>query len=159
MNILALLEKAADQMLQASAPTLDAIGLHMFIGLLTIMVVWTGVQEALTSAQGGPGLNMAKAVEFVLVASLGLAMIQFYEAPLPGVGYGFKNLVIAQTTYLSTVIGNDGLQSINNTANNLQSGLGSGFFANLNVYRSLVQFAVQVGLGFFSAISIAVVAY
>jgi hypothetical protein len=159
MNLLALLEQAADQMLQTSAPTLSAIGFRMFIGLLTIMVVWVGVQEALSSAQGGPGINIAKGVEFVLVASLGLTMIQFYEAPIPGVGFGFKNLVIAQTTYLSTVIGNDGLQAINNTTNNLQSSLGSGFFGSLDVYRSVVQFTIQVTLGFFSAISIAVVGY
>src|SRR5216683_4940924 len=159
MNLLALLEQAADQMLQTSAPTLNAIGFRMFIGLLTIMVVWVGVQEALSSAQGGPGLNIAKGVEFVLVASLGLTMIQFYEAPIPGVGYRFKNLVIAETTYLSTVIGNDGLQAINNTTNNLQSSLGSGFLGSLDVYRSVVQFSIQVTLGFFSAISIAVVGY
>jgi len=159
MNILALLEQAADQMLQTSAPTLGAIGLRMFIALLTIMVVWMGVEEALLSAQGGAGMNIAKGVEFILVASLGLTMIQFYEAPIPGVGYGFKNLVIAQTTYLSTVVGNDGLQAINNTTDKLQSGLGSSFFADLNIYRSLVQFTIQVTLGFFSAISIAVVGY
>jgi type IV secretory pathway VirB6-like protein len=131
----------------------------MFIGLLTIMVVWVGVQEALSSAQGGAGLNIAKGVEFVLVASLGLTMIQFYEAPIPGVGFGFKNLVVSETTYLSTVIGNDGLQSIHNLNNNLQSSLGSAFFGSLDVYRSVVQFAIQVMLGFFSAISIAVVGY
>jgi hypothetical protein len=160
MNLLQYLLEASDQMLQTSAPTLESIGLRMFLSLLTIMVVWRGVEEALSSAQGGPGFNMARAIEFVLTASIGLAMIQFYEAPIPGVGYGFKDLVIKQTTYLSTVIGNDGLQKITDTIHDLQANLGSGFVGSvLNVYYSLVQFTVQMVLSIFSAVSIAIVGY
>ena len=160
MNVLQYILQASDQMLQTSAPTLESIGLRMYLGLLTIMVVWLGVQEALASAQGAPGPNLAKAIQFVFAASIGFAMIQFYENPIPGVGFGFRDLITNETTYLSTVIGNDGLQRINDTIHDLQSNLGSGFVGSIfNVYYSLVQFTVQVILAVFSAVSIAIVGY
>ena len=37
----------------------------MVIALATIMLVWFGVQEALASAQGGPGFNIAKVPELL----------------------------------------------------------------------------------------------
>ncbi len=160
MNLLQYLLQASDQMLETSAPTLEAIGLRMFLSLLTIMVVWMGAQEALASAQGGPGFNMARAIEFVFIASIGLAMIRFYEAPIPGVGYGFKDLIVKETTYLSTVVGNDGLQRISDTIHDLQASVGTGFVGSVfNVYYGLVQFAVQMVLSIFSAVAIAVVGY
>ncbi len=160
MNLLQYILQACDQMLRASSPTLESIGLRMFLSLLTIMVVWTAMQEALVSAQGGPGFNMARAIEFVMMASIGLAMLRFYEVPLPGVGYGFRDLITNETTYLSTVIGNDGLQRISDTIHDLQSSLGSGFVGSVfNIYYSLVQFAVQAILALFSAVSITVVGY
>jgi hypothetical protein len=36
-------------------PSVDGLGLHMVVALVTIMLVWFGVQEARASAQGGPG--------------------------------------------------------------------------------------------------------
>jgi hypothetical protein len=160
MNLLSALIQAADQLVDNSAGPLEAIGLRMFLSLLTIMVVWMGVEEALYSAQGAPGPNIAKAIEFVLMASIGFAMIQFYEAPIPGVGFGFKDLVIKETTYLSSVIGNDGLNQINTAINDLQAQLGSGFIASsLNLYYTLVHFAIQCLLAVLSAVSIAVVGY
>lgn len=160
MNLLAYLIQAADQLVNTSAPTIQSIGLRMFLALLTIMVVWIGVQEALYSAQGGPGPNMAKAIEFVMIASLGYAMIQFYEAPIPGIGYGFKDLIIRETTFLANVIGNDGLDKINMAINDLQAQLGSGFVASaLSFYYTLVHFVIQALLAVLSMVSIAIVGY
>lgn len=160
MNLLQHILQACDQLLQASSPTLESIGLRMFLSLLTIMVVWMAVQEALASAQGGPGFNMARAIQFVFAASIGLAMIRFYAAPLPGIGYGFRDLITNETTYLSTVIGNDGLQRITDTIHDLQASLGSGFVGSMfNFYYSFVQFTVQMMLSLYSAVSIAVVGY
>ena len=160
MNILAMLIQATDTLLANDAPTLDAIGYRMFVGFLTIMLVLIGVKGALSSAQGGPGMNFGELAQFILVASFGYAMIQFYANPLPGIGYSFEDLISRQATALSTTIGNDGIQKINDTINNLQSQLGSGLVASsLDVYYALVHFAVQALLAVFSALSIAVISY
>ena len=160
MNLLQYILQACDQMLQTSAPSLQSIGLRMYLSLVTIMLVWLAVQEALASAQGASGPNMAKAIQFVFAASIGFAMIQFYSNPLPGIGYGFRDLITKESTYLSTVIGNDGLQRISDTIHDLQSSLGSGFVGSIfNVYYSLVQFTIQVALSIFSAVAITIVGY
>ena len=59
------------------------MGVHMCIALATIMLVWFGVQEALASAQGGPGsawrsfLNFFMLITFAYV--LGEVLRQLYS--------------------------------------------------------------------------------
>ena len=160
MNILDILNQAIDTLLQNSAPTLDALGYRLFIGFLTMMFVWFGLKGALSSAQGGAGLNFAELAEFILIASFGYAMIQFYADPLPGIGYSFEDLISKEATSLSITIGNDGLQRINDTLNNLQAQLGSGIIATtMSFYYTLVHYTIQILLAIFSALSVAVISY
>ena len=60
MGLLQWITQACDSLTATAAPTVDALGLHICIALATIMLAWFGVQEALASAQGGPGFNMAR---------------------------------------------------------------------------------------------------
>ena len=160
MNILDILNQAIDTLLQNSAPTLDALGYRLFIGFLIMMFVWFGLKGALSSAQGGSGLNFAELAEFILIASFGYAMIQFYADPLPGIGYSFEDLISKEATSLSITIGNDGLQRINDTLNNLQAQLGSGIIATtMSFYYTLVHYTIQILLAIFSALSVAVISY
>ena len=57
--------QGCDSLTATAAPSVDALGLRICIALATIMLVWFGVQEALASAQGGPGFNMAKFMNFL----------------------------------------------------------------------------------------------
>src|ERR1035441_1221632 len=71
MDFLILIKNGCDNVTATAAPSLDSLGLHMVISLATIMLVWFGVQEALASAQGGPGFNVAKFISFfVLITPL-----------------------------------------------------------------------------------------
>ena len=65
----------------------------MFVALLTTMMVWFGVQEALSSAQGGSGFNFARFIHFVVLASFAYTLIEFYDSAIPGVGYSFKDFI------------------------------------------------------------------
>ena len=68
MNILDWINQGIDNLTQSSrGPGMDALGFHIFVALLTTMMVWFGVQEALSSAQGGPGFNFASLCTFVVV--------------------------------------------------------------------------------------------
>ncbi len=160
MNVLALLNQAIDNLLVNDAPTLDALGYRLFVGFLTMMFVWFGLKGALSSAQGGAGLNFAELAEFILIASFGYAMIQFYTDPLPGIGYSFQDLIIREATSLSMTIGNDGLDKINTAINSIQQNLGSGIVATtMSLYYTLVFYSIQIILIIFSAISIAIIGY
>ena len=67
----------------AVSPSVDALGLHMVIALATIMMVWFGVQEALASAQGGQGFNMAKFLNFFMLITFAYCFVKFYDSTHP----------------------------------------------------------------------------
>ena len=62
MNLLDWINQGIDNLTLTSGPGIDALGFRIFVALLTTMMVWFGVQEALSSAQGGQGFNFSKFV-------------------------------------------------------------------------------------------------
>lgn len=64
MDFLILIKNGCDNLTATVAPSVDALGLHMILSLATIMLVWFGIQEALASAQGGPGFSIGKFLSF-----------------------------------------------------------------------------------------------
>jgi hypothetical protein len=64
MNLLKFITDGCDALSNSTSPTVDAIGLHVLIALATIMLVWFCVQEALASAQGSAGFNVATFLKF-----------------------------------------------------------------------------------------------
>ena len=67
MDFLILIKNGCETLTATVAPSIDAVGIHMVVALATIMLVWFGVQEALASAQGGPGFSLAKFLSFFLL--------------------------------------------------------------------------------------------
>ena len=160
MNLLAWINQGIDNLTQTSGPGIDALGNHIFIALLTTMMVWFGVQEALASAQGGTGFNFAKFVNFVVVASFAYTLMEFYANPIPGVGYSFQQFITVGATSVSNIIGQDGSDQLNQSIQALQGQLGSGIIkAVMNVYFAFVMVMVQMMLGIFSATIAAIIAY
>jgi type IV secretory pathway VirB6-like protein len=124
------------------------------------MMVWFGVQEALASAQGGVGFNMAKFVEFVVLASFAYTLIEFYDTAIPGVGYSFKDFISVGSTSVANMISLDSVNQMNQAITDMQNQLGSGIVkAVMNVYFAIVMAIVQIMLGIFSATITAIVAY
>ena len=79
MDFLILIKNGCDNLTATVAPSVDSLGLHMVIALATIMLVWFGVQEALASAQGGPGFNVAKFLNFFLLITFAYCFVRFYD--------------------------------------------------------------------------------
>src|ERR1700723_2770976 len=124
MGILNSITQGCDSLTTTAAPSIDALGLHICIALATIMLVWFGVQESLASAQGGPGFNMAKFLNFFMLITFAYVMVRFYDSTIPGVGYSLRGFINGGAQYLVTVIGNDSMTSIQNTLSQAQSGGG-----------------------------------
>src|SRR5580700_3589317 len=126
MNILNWINQGIDNLTNISGPGMEALGFHIFVALLTTMMVWFGVQEALSSAQGGPGFNFARFVDFVVVASFAYTFIEFYSNAIPGVGYSFKDFINVGASDLANIIGHDGIDQMYQTIADMQNQLGAG---------------------------------
>ena len=160
MNILNWINQGIDNLTNISGPGMEALGFQIFVALLTTMMVWFGVQEALSSAQGGPGFNFARFVDFVVVASFAYTFIEFYSNAIPGVGYSFKDFINVGASDLANIIGHDGIDQMYQTIADMQNQLGAGIVkAMMNTYYALTMVFVQLLLGFFSATIAAIVAY
>jgi len=160
MNLLDWINQGITSLTSTGSPSIDALGFHIFLALLTTMMVWFGVTEALASAQGGVGFNMAKFVEFVVLASFAYTLIEFYDTAIPGVGYSFKDFINVGSTSVANMISMDSVNQMNQAITDMQNQLGSGIVkAVMNVYFAIVMVIVQVMLGIFSATITAIIAY
>ena len=74
------------------------------------MLVWFGVQEALASAQGGPGFSVAKFLNFFMLITFAYVMVNFYDSSIPGVGYSLKGFINGGAQHLVDLIGTDSAQ-------------------------------------------------
>ena len=160
MNLLDWINQGIDGMTQVAGPGMDSLGFRIFIALLTTMMVWFGVQEALSSSQGGAGFNFAKFVHFVVLASFAYTLIEFYDNTIPGVGYSFRQFITVGSTDVAKIIGADGLNQLNKTVNDMQSNMGVNMIkAAMDTYYAIVIVLVQVLLAIYTAAITAIVAY
>ena len=160
MNLLDWINQGIDTLTNTASPSIDALGFHMFVALLTTMMVWFGVQEALASAQGGVGFSMAKFVHFVVLGSFTYTLIEFYHSAIPGVGYSFHDFITVGATNVANLIGQDSINQMLQATSDLQGQVGSNIVkAMMNFYYAFVVVFIQIMLSIFSAVIAAVVAY
>ena len=81
------------------------LGLNLFRGFATILIVWAGVKTALNAASGGPGFDFSKFAGLLLVITFAYAMIRYYATPIPGIGFSFYHLITDQAFILADQIG------------------------------------------------------
>src|ERR1035441_9223838 len=112
MDLLILIKNGCDNLTATVAPSLDSLGLHMVISLATIMLVWFGVQEAMASAQGGAGFNVAKFISFFVLITFAYCFVKFYDGSIPGIGYSLKGFISGGTSSLVDYIGYDSSQEV-----------------------------------------------
>jgi hypothetical protein len=97
------------------------IGLSMFLSFATIVLSWYGVRMMLAPHRGDDQFfGFAK---LLLIVSFGYAMIAFYEAPIPGFGISFSNLVTDQTAYLASILSAQSVQNAQQSLNTLWNAL------------------------------------
>ena len=63
----------------------------------TILIAWHGIR--MMFSHDGLGDQMFDFAKLLLFVSFGYALIAFYEAPLPGIGVSFSNLITDQAHY------------------------------------------------------------
>ena len=159
MDFLILIKNGCDNLTATAAPSVDALGLHMVISLATIMLVWFGIQEALASAQGGPGFSVAKFLNFFLLITFAYCFVKFYDGSIPGIGYSLKGFISGVTSSLVDYIGNDSSQEVQSILHTALGKLGSLSPTFTEPYLLICTYTVQVVLSILAALIGVIIAY
>ena len=160
MGLLDWITQACDSLTATTAPSVDALGLHMVIALATIMLVWFGAQEALASAHGGPGFSMGRFLNLFMLLTFAYVLVAFYDSAIPGIGYSLKGFINGGAAQLVRLIGTDSEANMQAALSQAQSTVGPGIakvFAD--PYYALTFFFMQVLLAFFAATLSLIVGY
>jgi TrbL/VirB6 plasmid conjugal transfer protein len=159
MDFLILIKNGCDNLTATASPSVDALGLHMVLALATIMMVWFGIQEALASAHGGPGFNIARFVSFFLLITFAYCFVKFYDGSIPGIGYSLKGFVSGGTDSLVNYIGSDSTQEVQNAIHTALNTIGTMSPSFTEPYTLLCTYSVQVILSILTALIGVIIAY
>lgn len=159
MDFLILIKNGCENLTSTVSPSIDGLGLHMVIALATIMLVWFGVQEALASAQGGPGFSIAKFLSFFMLITFAYCFVKFYDSSIPGIGYSLKGFISNGTSSLVDYIGNDSTQEVQNTIHIALGKIGSLSPSFTEPYTLLCSYTVQLVLTVLTGLIAVIIAY
>jgi TrbL/VirB6 plasmid conjugal transfer protein len=102
LAIVASIQQAITDLLTTYEPEFLRFGYTLFLAFATILISWHGIRMMLDRDSLGEHMfGFAKLLVFV---SFGYALIAFYEAPLPGIGVSFSNLITDQTHYFASIL-------------------------------------------------------
>jgi hypothetical protein len=102
LNLLPTVQQAISSLLTVYEPEFLRFGHNLFLALATITICWQGIR--MMFSHDGLGDHMFHFAKLLLVVASGYAMITFYEAPVPGFGVSFSNLITDQAFYFQSVL-------------------------------------------------------
>ena len=102
LAIIATIQQAITELLTTYEPEFLRFGYSLFLAFATILIAWHGIRMMLS--QEGLGDHLFGFAKMLLFISFGYALIAFYEAPIPGIGVSFSNLITDQTHHFATVL-------------------------------------------------------
>src|SRR5215469_14782842 len=159
MDFLILIKNGCESLTATVSPSVDALGLHMVVALATIMLVWFGVQEALASAQGGPGFSIPKFISFFVLITFAYCFVRFYNGAIPGIGYSLKGFISGGTSSLVDYIGTDSTLEVQNTIHTAVGKIGSLSPSFTEPYTLLCSYTVQLVLTVLTGLIAVIIAY
>lgn len=158
-QLLTFIMQQCDSLTATMSPSIDSIGLHIVLSLATIMLVWFGVQEALASAQGGPGFNMGKFLNFFILITFAYMFVKYYDSTIPGIGYSLKGFISQGTTSLAQTIGQDGIQSMFQSIDAALAKSGPGMALFTAPYMLFAYAITQIALSVLTGLVTVILAY
>ena len=102
LAIVATIQQAITELLTTYEPEFLRFGYSLFLAFATILIAWHGIRMMLS--HDGLGDHLFGFAKLLLFISFGYALIAFYEAPIPGIGVSFSNLITDQTHHFATVL-------------------------------------------------------
>jgi hypothetical protein len=102
LNLLPTVQQAITNLLTVYEPEFLRFGYGLFLSFATILIVWQGVK--MMFSHDSLADSMFDFAKLLMLISFGYSFIGFYEAPLPGIGVSFSNLITDQTGYFQSVL-------------------------------------------------------
>jgi len=102
LNLLPTVQQAIANLLTVYEPEFLRFGYSLFLSFATILIMWQGVK--MMFSHDNLGDSMFDFAKLLMLISFGYAFIAFYEAPIPGIGVSFSNLITDQTGYFQSVL-------------------------------------------------------
>ena len=158
-QLLTFIMHQCDSLTATLSPSVDAIGLHIVLSLATIMLVWFGIQEALASAQGGAGFNVAKFLNFFILITFAYTFVRYYDSAIPGIGYSLKGFISQVTTNLAQTIGQEGIQSMFQSIDTALAKSGPGMAMFTEPYMLFTYTITQIALSVLTGLVAVILAY
>jgi hypothetical protein len=156
-DFLAYVFQAIQNLLTQNLGFFDAMGQNLFRMFATTLVVWYGVKSALAAAGGRSPFHFDHFASLLLTISFGFAMVNYYTAPIPGIGRSFHNLVTDEAQSLSTRIDEAQLQNVVGQITDFETRIASPTFGD--ILGTVIYVVVIILLAACQAVSIVVVAY
>ena len=107
---IAAIQQAISTLLLTHEPEFLRFGYSMFVAFAAILIAWQGVQ--MMFARDGLGDQMFAFARLMLFISFGYSMIAFYEAPIPGIGISFSNLITDQAHAFANILDARSLENV-----------------------------------------------
>lgn len=98
-----VLDELTEGLMDAADGPLLAAGNNLWLGLATIIVVWTGLRTAFS----GEGFNFWEFVKLIVLLSIPRGMLLFYDTPFPGMTITFPEIIVNQGSWLNGIIVGD----------------------------------------------------
>ena len=102
LNLVPTVQEAISRLLTTYEPEFLRFGYSLFLAFATIVIVWHGMRMMFSGERLGE--QMFDFAKLLLFVSFGYSLITFYEAPLPGIGVSFSNLITDQAYYFQRVL-------------------------------------------------------
>jgi hypothetical protein len=112
MNFFDAVLQAVNTLVQQNLGLFDGMGQNLFRAFATILVVWYGIKAGLAVGEHRGSFHVANFVTLILMISFGFAMVNYYDAPIPGFGRDFHHLISDEAANLSNRIGQANAQRI-----------------------------------------------
>jgi len=157
MDYLQFIFQAINNLLTQNLGFFDAMGQNLFRSFATILVVWYGVKSALSSASGKHFLHFDNFASLLLTISFGFAMVNYYSAPIPGVGTSFHNLITDESQFLANKINQTELQTVEERIADFEIRMDSPGLAD--VLGTVIYVVIIILLAAAQAIAIVVIAF
>jgi len=111
-DFLQFMYQAINDLLTQNLGFFDAMGQNLFRMFATMLIAWYGTKSALAAASGKYTFQFDNFASLLLTIAFGFAMVNYYSAPLPGIGVSFHNLITDEAQFLANKINQTELQTI-----------------------------------------------
>src|SRR4026209_2860317 len=155
LAMIATVQQAITTLLTSYEPEFLRVGFSLFVAFATSRLAWQSIRRVLNQdAMGDHFFNFAKLLLFI---SFGYALIAFYEAPIPGIGVSFSNLITDQAHVFANILDARSLELVFEHLDSLW-----GHFVQpdaWSILANLLYWLLLIVVTFAKVISLAIVAF